>query len=91
MSPLFGRMNIRWPSTRSSHHGDVIDIPERIGVDEYVLRLTDSTDNDAHIRATVGAHVLTDSLKDDFASAISLISDAIRKNTSRGAYLVRLG
>lgn len=66
---------------------DVIDIPERIGADDYVLRLTDSTDDDAHIRATVEAYVLTESLKDNFASAISLISDAIRRKTSRGAYL----
>lgn len=66
---------------------DVIDIPERVGADDYVLRLTDSTDNDAHIRATVDSYVLTDSLKDNFAAAISLISDAITKNTSRGAYL----
>ena len=66
---------------------DVIDIPERIGADDYVLRLTDSTDDDAHIRATLDAYVLTDSLKDNFASAIALIADAIKKNTSRGAYL----
>ncbi len=28
---------------------DVIDIPERVGADDYVLRLTDSTGDDAHL------------------------------------------
>lgn len=66
---------------------DVIDIPERVGADDYVLRLTDSTDDDAHIAATLDEYVLTDSLTDNFFSAIDLVADALTKNTSRAAYL----
>lgn len=66
---------------------EVIDIPESVGSDDYVLRLSDSTTDDAHIRDTLDAYVLTDSLKGNFASALSLVSDAITKNTSRAAFL----
>lgn len=66
---------------------DVIDIPERVGADDYVLRLTDSTDDDTHIRATLDEYVLTDSLTGNFVAAIDLVADALKKNTSRAAYL----
>ena len=32
---------------------DVIDIPERVGADDYVLRLTDSTNDDQHLAAAL--------------------------------------
>jgi len=66
---------------------DVIDIPERVGSDDYVLRLTDSTDDDAHIAATLDAYVLTKSLQGNFESAVDLVADAVQQNTSRAAYL----
>lgn len=66
---------------------DVIDIPERVGSDDYVLRLTDSTDDDQHIKATLDEYVLTDSLRDNFFAAIDMASDALKKDTSRAAYL----
>jgi hypothetical protein len=66
---------------------DVIDIPERVGADDYVLRLTDSTGDDAHITATLDEYVLTKSLRDNFFSAIDLVSDALTKSRSRAAYL----
>ena len=66
---------------------DVIDIPERVGSDDYVLRLTDSTDDDAHIAATLDAYVLTQSLHENFDAALNLVADAITRNTSRAAYL----
>lgn len=66
---------------------DVIDIPERVGSDDYVLRLTDSTDDDQHVAATVEQYVLTDSLRDNFIGAIDLVADAVARNTSRAAYL----
>lgn len=66
---------------------DVIDITERVGSDDYVLRLTDSTDDDAHIRATLDAYVLTDSLRENFDAALDLVADALKQNTSRAAYL----
>lgn len=66
---------------------DVIDIPERTGADDYVLRLTSSTDDDAHISATLGAYVLTDSLRENFIAALDLVANAIDNNTSRAAFL----
>ncbi|WP_210686514.1 DUF6079 family protein [Mycolicibacterium sp. GESEQ-9] len=66
---------------------DVINIPERVGSDDYVLRLTDSTDDDTHIAATLDEYVLTDSLRENFIAALDLVADALRKNTSRAAYL----
>lgn len=41
---------------------DVIDIPKRVGADDYVLRLTDSTNDDTHIKTTLDEYVLTQSL-----------------------------
>lgn len=66
---------------------DVIDIPDRVGADDYVLRLTDSTDDDAHIRATLDEYVLTESLTENFITAVDLVADALKKNMSRAAYL----
>lgn len=66
---------------------DVITIPERVGSDDYVLRLTDSTNDEAQIRATLDEYVITESLRDNFTAAIDLVADALNKNTSRAAYL----
>lgn len=66
---------------------DVIDIPDRVGSDDYVLRLTDSTDDDQHVAATVEQYVLTESLRDNFVQAVDLVADAVGRNTSRAAYL----
>jgi len=66
---------------------DVINIPERVGSDDYVLRLTDSTDDDQHVQATVDQYVLTDSLRDNFIASLDLVADAVNRNTSRAAYL----
>ncbi|NIL92568.1 hypothetical protein RhoFasSB10_04929 [Rhodococcus fascians] len=66
---------------------DLIDIPERVGSDDYVLRLTSSTDDDVHLRATLNDYVLTESLTDNFLSAIDLVADAVRRNNSRASYL----
>jgi len=66
---------------------DVIHIPERVGSDDYVLRLTDSTHDEDHIRATLDEYVLTESLRDNFFAAVDLVADALNKNTSRAAYL----
>lgn len=66
---------------------DVIDIPERVGSDDYVLKLTTSTDDDQHMAATVEQYVITESLRDNFFAAIDLVADALGRNTSRAAYL----
>ncbi len=65
---------------------EVIGSPERAGAEDYVLRLTESTDA-AHIEQTLAQYVVTPSLADNFDSALALISDALRNNTSRGAFL----
>lgn len=65
---------------------DVIHIPERAGTEDYVLRLTESTDAD-HIAQTIAEYVVTLSLAGNFDSALALIVDALRSNKSRGAFL----
>jgi hypothetical protein len=66
---------------------DVIDIPERVGADDYVLRLTDSTNDDQHLAAALEQYVVTASLRENFLAAIDLVADALGKDTSRAAYL----
>ncbi|MFV9456943.1 DUF6079 family protein [Rhodococcus sp. NM-2] len=66
---------------------DVIDIAERAGSEDYVLRLTDSTDDDQHIRDALDAYVLTDSLQENFELALNLVADGLTHNKSRAAYL----
>lgn len=65
---------------------EVIDIPERAGSEDYVLRLAESTDA-AHIERTLAEYVVTESLAGNFDAALALVSDALRTNTSRGAFL----
>lgn len=65
---------------------EVIDIPERAGSEDYVLRLAESTDAD-HLEQTLSEYVVTPSLADNFDSALALVSDALHHSTSRGAFL----
>lgn len=65
---------------------DIIRIPERAGTEDYVLRLTESTDS-AHIAQTLADYVVTPSLAGNFDSALGLIVDALRNNKSRGGFL----
>jgi hypothetical protein len=65
---------------------DVIDIPERAGAEDYVLRLTDSVGHDA-ARRTLDEYVVTDALADAFDTALGLVAEGIRSGTSRGAFL----
>lgn len=65
---------------------DVIHISERAGTEDYVLRLTESTDAE-HIAQTIDDYVVTPSLADNFDTALGLIVDALRNNKSRGAFL----
>lgn len=65
---------------------DVIDIPERVGADDYVLRLTDSTNDDQHL-AALDQYVVTGSLRVNFGAATDLVADALQKDTLRAAYL----
>lgn len=65
---------------------DVIGIPERAGSEDYVLRLAESTEA-SHIRQTLANYVVTDSLAENFDSALGLVSDALSRQQSKGAFL----
>lgn len=65
---------------------EVIAIPERTGVEDYVLRLTDSVGAD-RVAQTVGAYVVTEPLQHAFDQALSLVAGALSDGTSRGAFL----
>lgn len=65
---------------------DVFDIPERAGVEDYVLRLTDAV-NGAGARHALDDYVVTPSLVEAFDSALGLVSNALTTGINRGAFL----
>jgi hypothetical protein len=65
---------------------DVIDIPERAGAEDYVLRLTDSVGHEV-ARRTLDEYVVTDALAEAFDTALGLVAEGITSGTSRGAFL----
>jgi hypothetical protein len=65
---------------------DVIDIPWQAGDEDYVLRLTDSVD-DQVVAQTVGDYVVTDALAAAFDQALGLVAESITSGISRGAFL----
>ena len=65
---------------------DVIDIPERAGAEDYVLRLTDSV-GEGHVGRTLDAYVVTPALAESFDAALGLVADAVSAGVSRGAFL----
>lgn len=65
---------------------DVIDIPERAGAEDYVLRLSDSV-GEGHVVNTLDAYVVTPTLVESFDSALALIADSLTTGVSRGAFL----
>lgn len=65
---------------------DVLEIPERAGTEDYVLRLTDSVGS-AAVQATLDEYVVTPSLKEAFDTALGLVADAVSSGISRGAFL----
>lgn len=65
---------------------DVIDIPERAGAEDYVLRLTDSVGHEA-ARRTIDEYVVTDAIAEAFDSALGLVGEAVGSGVSRGAFL----
>lgn len=64
---------------------DVIEIPERAGEEDYVLRLTDSIG--AGAGAALDQYVVTQDLAESFDQALGLVSEAIGSHVSRGAFL----
>lgn len=65
---------------------DVLDIPLSTGAEDYVLRLTDSVEDDA-IAATIGEYVVTPALVRAFDTALAVVAEAVQTGTSRGAFL----
>ncbi|QDG64425.1 DUF6079 family protein [Pseudarthrobacter sp. NIBRBAC000502771] len=65
---------------------DVFDIPERAGVEDYVLRLTDAVSGDG-ARHALDDYVVTPSLVEAFDSAMGLVSNALTTGINRGAFL----
>ena len=65
---------------------EVLEIPERAGDEDYVLRLTDSVDDTA-VAATLEQYVVTPALVEAFDTALGLVADALRTGISRGAFL----
>lgn len=66
---------------------DVIDIPERAGAEDYVLRLTDSVGAEAASR-TIDDYVVTEAIAQAFDDALGLVAEAVGSGVSRGAFLV---
>ena len=66
---------------------DLIDIPERAGDEDYVLRLTDAVGDDAHLRRTLAQYVVTPDLARAFDRGLGLVADAIATGESRAAFL----
>ena len=66
---------------------EIIDIPERAGAEDYVLRLTDSVDS-TQIARTIDAYVVTPALAEAFDQAAGLVAEALQSGVSRGAFLL---
>jgi hypothetical protein len=66
---------------------EVLDIPLSAGAEDYVLRLTDSTEDGEAIAKTIDQYVVTPALVEAFDTALGLVAEAVRHGTSRGAFL----
>ncbi len=65
---------------------DIFTIPDHSEDSDYVLKLVESVDDD-HLAATLSSYIVTPDLARAFDKALGLVSDAIKDNTSRGAFL----
>ena len=63
---------------------DLIDIPERVHRDDFVLRLAEGV---ARADETLRTYVVTPQLADAFDRALGLIRDALASGSSKAAYL----
>ena len=63
---------------------DLIDIPERVHSDDFVLRLAEGV---ARPDETLRTYVVTPQLKDAFDRALGLIREALASGSSKAAYL----
>src|SRR3954452_25341605 len=63
---------------------DVIDIPESVSANDYVLKLTDGV---RHTQQTLAQYVVTPQLAEAFDAALDMIRSALEKGRSDGAFL----
>lgn len=63
---------------------DLIDIPERVHADDFVLRLSEGVDRPEE---TLRQYVVTTDIAKRFDQALGLVQSAIKENKSKGAYL----
>ncbi len=63
---------------------DVIDIPESVSANDYVLKLSDGV---SHSAETIAQYVVTPQLAEAFDAALKLVRGALEKGRSDGAFL----
>lgn len=66
--------------------GDIFRIPEAVHQGDFVLRLTEGLKADRR-RQTLEQYVVTPQLVQAFEQSLSLIGEAVRTHSSKGAYL----
>ena len=64
---------------------DLIAIPERVGSEDYVLKLSENVGD--HADAALANYVVTDQLVQAFDQALSLVGHSLTSGNSSGAYL----
>src|ERR1039457_7389279 len=72
------------PPTSKPTLGELFDLPEHVGANDFVLKLTEAI---ARPEITVKDYVVTDQLRHCFDDALALVKDAIGTRRSTGAYL----
>jgi hypothetical protein len=72
------------PPTSKPTLGELFDLPEHVGANDFVLKLTEAI---ARPETTVKDYVVTDQLRHCFDDALALVKDAIGTRRSTGAYL----
>src|ERR1039457_3016103 len=72
------------PPTSKPTLGELFDLPEHVGANDFVLKLTEAI---TRPEATVKDYVVTDQLRDCFDEALALVKDAVTTRRSTGAYL----
>jgi hypothetical protein len=63
---------------------DVINIPERVGTDDFVFKLAASV---LDPEEAVANYIVTDELVEKFADALNIVRTAVQASTSRAVYL----
>ncbi|MFJ2416176.1 phage resistance protein [Streptomyces brevispora] len=66
---------------------EVIDIPENITHESFVLKLTEALGSDEGLKQALDAYVLTPGLVEAYGDALSLIQSALDSGSSKAAHL----